>query len=128
MRRFVLVMTGAALLGGPALAQHASGSVPAPAARPAPATATAATAHVPYTLETPILTLMEDPRTLAFLDKHLPGLSARMRDEEVATIFGSTSLDDMSKDPDHGRALTPDVMVRLAKLLADAQADTQPAT
>lgn len=130
MRRFVSAMIGAALLAGPAAAQHPGGQALAPSAatRTAPGPTPSAPAHAPYTLETPILVLMEDPRTLAFLDKHLPGLSERMRDEEVATIFGDTSLDDMSKDPDHGRALTPEVMAKLAKLLADAQAAPLPAS
>ena len=87
----------------------------------------AAKPHPKFTMETPILQLMEDPRTLAFLDKHLPGLSERMRDPEVANLFANTSLDHMSKDPDHGRALTPSVMTKLAAGLEEAQAQPQPA-
>jgi hypothetical protein len=108
MRTLALIVA-AALVAGPALGQ-------APAAAPK-------TSHAPYTLETPILTLMEDPRTLKFLDDHLPGLSERMRDPEVAQLFGDSSLADMSKDADHGRMLTPEVMAKLAGLLAEAQAE-----
>lgn len=75
-----------------------------------------------YTLETPIHELMEDPRTLAFLDKHFPGLSERMRDPEIGTMFAGVSIQGLSIDPDHGRALTPEVMQKLAKALEEAQA------
>jgi hypothetical protein len=112
MRIAVLALMALALAGGSASAQP----------KPEPS----AGAHPKYTLETPILVLMEDPRTLAVLDKHLPGLSERMRDPEVATIFSNTSLDDMSKDPDHGRALTTERMARLAAALEAAQAEPQP--
>jgi hypothetical protein len=81
----------------------------APAARPR------------HTLDTPIETLMEDPVTLAWLDRHFPGLSERMRDPEVATIFAGVSIEGLSIDPDHGRALTPEVMAKLAASLEKAQ-------
>ena len=95
-----------------------------PANPPPPATAGP---HAPYTLETPIETLMADPVTLAWLDKHFPGLTERLRDPEVATIFAGSSIDDMAKDPDHGRALTPEVMAKLKVSLEQAQA-AAPAT
>lgn len=66
-----------------------------------------------YTLDTPIEQLMEDPVTLAWLDRHFPGLSERMRDPEVATIFAGVSIEGLAMDPDHGRALTPEVMAKL---------------
>lgn len=126
MRTLLLALTALTLSGGAAAAQHAAApAANAGASAPAPG---AVKPHPKYTLETPILELMEDPRTLAFLDKHLPGLSERMRDPEVATIFANTSLDDMSKDPDHGRALTPEVMAKLAVLLEQAQAEPLPAS
>ena len=130
MRRFVLAMIGAALLASPAPAQHPGGQALAPsaAAKTAPAPASSATAHAPYTLETPIEDLMADPVTLAWLDKHFPGLSERMRDEEVATLFAGVSIQGLSIDPDHGRALTPDVMAKLAVSLAQAQAEPKPAS
>ena len=106
----------AALLSGPAFAQ------PAPAAPP-----TAAKAPPRYTLDTPIHELMEDPRTLAFLDKHFPGMSERMRDPEVGTLFAGVSIRGLSIDPDHGRALTPAVMEKLAVALEKAQAEPAPA-
>ena len=81
-----------------------------------------------YTLETPIHDLMEDPRTLAFLEEHLPGLSERMRDPEIGTMFAGVSIQGLSIDPDHGRALTPEVMAKLAKALEDAQATPAPAS
>jgi hypothetical protein len=102
-----------ALAGAPALAQPAA---PSPAARP----------HAPYTLDTPIEVLMADPVTLKWLDAHFPGLSERMRDEEVATIFAGVSIQGLSIDPDHGKALTPDVMAKLAVSLEQAQ-KAQPA-
>ena len=86
-----------------------------------------ATAHPKYTLETPIHTLMEDPVTLAWLDKHFPGMSERMRDPEVGTIFAGVSIQGLSLDPDHGRALTPEVMAKLAASLEAAQSGAQPA-
>lgn len=81
-----------------------------------------APSHAPYTLETPIHTLMEDPLTLAWLDKHFPGMSERMRDPEVATLFDGVSIQGLSIDPDHGRALTPEVMAKLKVSLEAAQA------
>ena len=119
MRSFILAGAVLALAAGAALAE--------PKAEPKTAAAAApAKTHAKYTLETPILELMDDPRTLAFLDKHMPGLSERMRDPEVATIFANSSIDDMSKDPDHGRMLTPAVMAKLAVALEQAQAEPAP--
>lgn len=80
-----------------------------------------------YTLDTPIHELMENPQTLAWLDRHFPGLSERMRDPEVGTMFAGVSIHGLSIDPDHGRALTPDVMARLKVSLEKAQADPVPA-
>ncbi|MBL8554290.1 MAG: hypothetical protein JNL41_08430 [Phenylobacterium sp.] len=97
---------------------------PTASAQPeAPAPAPAARPHATYTLETPIHTLMEDPVTLAWLDRHFPGMSARMRDPEVGTLFDGVSIQGLSIDPDHGRALTPEVMAKLAVSLEKAQAD-----
>lgn len=110
----VLAMAFLAFAGAPALAQSAPPDA-AKAARPK------------YTLETPIHTLMEDPRTLAFLDKHFPGLSERMMDPEIGTIFAGVSIQGLSIDPDHGRALTPAVMAKLAVALEAAQAEPAPA-
>lgn len=98
-----------AFAAAPALAQPTPSP---PAARP----------HAPYTLETPIEVLMQDPVTLAWLDAHFPGLSERMRDEEVATLFAGVSIEGLSIDPDHGKALTPEVMAKLKVSLAQAQA------
>ena len=112
MQTLALALLAGVLAASPAAAQPAT---------PAPPPATA-TPHAKYTLETPIETLMADPGTLAWLDKHFPGLSERMRDPEVATIFAGSSIDDMSKDPDHGRALTPEVMTKLKVSLEQAQA------
>ena len=117
MRTLALALLAGALAASPAAAQPATPEPPPVAAKP----------HAPYPLETPIETLMEDPVTLAWLDKHFPGLTERMRDPEVATIFAGSSIDDMSKDPDHGRALTPEVMAKLKVSLEQAQAAT-PAT
>src|SRR4051812_27002256 len=105
MRRFLAPLAVLMLSGGMAHAE-----APEPPASAAPAVV----AHAPYTLETPIETLMEDPVTLAWLDKHFPGLSERMRDPEVATLFADVSIEGLSIDPDHGRGLTPDVMAKLA--------------
>ena len=98
------------------LAAIAASIVAAPAAAEAP--------KPRYTLETPIHELMEDPRTLAFLDKHFPGLSERMRDPEIGTMFAGVSIYELSIDPDHGRALTPEVMEKLARALEEAQAES----
>ena len=117
MRTLAFALVASALLAAPPAAQP-----PAPAA---PAAA-AVKPHAPYTLETPIEVLMEDPVTLAWLDKHFPGLTERLRDPEVATIFAGSSIDDMSKDPDHGRALTPEVMAKLKVSLEQAQAAAKP--
>jgi hypothetical protein len=125
----ILIILAAGLVGMPAVAQPAArGASDAPVvwgsgARirvEAPQAAPVA-AHAPYTLETPIETLMEDPVTLKWLDAHFPGLSERMRDPEVATVFAGTSIQDLSIDPDHGRGLTPEVMAKLAVSLAAAQ-------
>ena len=113
MRILAFSVVMLALAAPPALAQPAA---PAPAA-PTPT----GKPHAPYTLETPIEVLMADPVTLAWLDAHFPGLSERMRDEEVATIFAGVSIQGLSIDPDHGRALTPDVMAKLAVSLEQAQ-------
>lgn len=118
MRRSMLALAMLGVCCGGALAE--------PAAEPAAPASASPRAHAKYTLATPILELMEDPRTLAFLDRHLPGLSERMRDPEVATIFANTSLEDLSKDPDHGRGLTPEVMAKLAARLDAAQAGPAP--
>jgi hypothetical protein len=120
MRTLVLALAAAALCGGPAFAQHAPPAKASPAG-PA-ATRPAAPAQAKYTLETPIHELMEDPRMLAWLDKHFPGLSERMSDPEVGTLFAGVSIQGLSIDPDHGRALTPEVMAKLAASLEKAQA------
>ncbi len=79
-----------------------------------------------HTLDTPIHVLMDDPRTLAFLDKHFPGMSDRMSDPEIGAMFAGVSLQGLSIDPDHGRTLTPEVMARLAVALEKAQAEPSP--
>jgi len=101
MRMFTLMLAAAVLAAGPAPAQ--------------------APAKPKYTLETPIHDLMEDPKMLAWLDKHFPGLSERMQDPEVGTIFAGVSIHGLSIDPDHGRALTPEVMARLKASIEKAQ-------
>jgi hypothetical protein len=72
MRTLALGLVAALLVSGPALAQS-------PPAKPR------------YTLETPIHDLMEDARMLAWLDKHFPGLSERMSDPEVGTLFAGSA-------------------------------------
>jgi hypothetical protein len=117
MRMPVLVFA-ALLAAGPALAEAPAAPAPVPA-------------HAPYTLDTPIEVLMEDPVTLAWLDAHFPGLSERMTDPEVGTLFAGVSIQGLSIDPDHGRALTPEVMAKLAVSLAKAQSEpaaAKPAT
>ena len=109
--RIAILALGLLALAPTALAQPQP-QPPAPAAGP----------HAPYTLETPIHTLMEDPVTLAWLDRHFPGMSERMRDPEVGTLFDGVSIQGLSIDPDHGRALTPEVMAKLAVSLEKAQA------
>lgn len=128
MRIPACALVAAILTAGPAAAQHPGGP-PAGAApkAAAPAPPGPARAHAPYTLDTPIQDLMADPVTLVWLDKHFPGLSERMKDEEVATLFDGVSIQGLSIDPDHGKALTPEVMAKLAVSLAQAQAAT-PAT
>ena len=121
MRTTALALWLLALSAGAALAQHG----PRPAAAPPPSVEPGKP-HPKYTLDTPIHELMEDPRTLAFLDKHFPGLSERMRDPEVGTIFAGVSIQGLSIDPDHGRALTPAVMAKLAVALEAAQAEPAP--
>ncbi|TAL30671.1 hypothetical protein [Phenylobacterium sp.] len=102
MRRLVLALAAGFLVFGPAAAQ------------PTPASPK-------YTLETPIHELMEDPKMLAWLDRHFPGLSERMRDPEVGALFAGVSIQGLSIDPDHGRALTPEVMAKLKVSLEKAQ-------
>lgn len=102
MRTLALALI-VALLAGPAAAQTA----------PTPR----------YTLDTPIHELMEDPKMLAWLDRHFPGLSERMRDPEVGTLFAGVSIQGLSIDPDHGRGLTPEVMAKLKLSLEKAQAE-----
>jgi hypothetical protein len=118
MRPLALALAAATLVAGPVLAQ------PVP-----PAKATPPAAAVPkgkYTLDTPIHQLMEDPRMLAWLDKHFPGLSERMSDPEVGTLFAGVSIQGLAIDPDHGRALTPAVMAKLAVSLEKAQGEAPP--
>ena len=124
MRMLALVLAAAALCSGPALAQHAPAAKASPGGPTGPKPAAPTTAK--YTLDTPIHELMEDPRTLAFLDRHFPGLSERMRDPEVGTLFAGVSIQGLSIDPDHGRALTPEVMAKLAVALEKAQAEPAP--
>ena len=106
MRTLALMLAAAALAVGPASAQ--------------------APAKPKYTLETPIHDLMEDPKMLAWLDKHFPGLSERMQDPEVGTLFAGVSIYGLSIDPDHGRALTPEVMAKLKASIEKEQ--EEPAT
>lgn len=119
MRTLSLAVGLLALSAGATLAQQSPPTAATTAAQPAKP-------HEKYTLDTPIHDLMEDPRTLAFLDKHFPGLSERMRDPEVGTIFAGVSIQGLSMDPDHGRALTPAVMAKLAVALEAAQAAPAP--
>lgn len=114
MRTLVLGLTMLILAAGAAVAE--------PKAEPAAPASAPAKAHPKYTLDTPIHTLMEDPRMLVWLDKHFPGMSERMRDPEVGTLFDGVSIQGLSIDPDHGRALTPEVMAKLARSLEAAQA------
>lgn len=113
MRTLALVLAAVAIAAGPAAAQPPA---MAPAAKPQ-------AAKPKYTLETPIHELMEDPKMLAWLDKHFPGLSERMSDPEVGTLFAGVSIQGLSIDPDHGRALTPEVMARLKASIEKAQAE-----
>ena len=101
MRKLALAVAGVLLIGG--------GSALGQPAKPK------------YTLETPIHDLMEDPKMLAWLDRHFPGLSERMSDPEVGTLFAGVSIQGLSIDPDHGRALTPEVMAKLKVSLEKAQ-------
>jgi hypothetical protein len=118
MRMLALVLA-AVLVAGPVVAQ------PPPAD---PAAAKAPAVKPKYTLETPIHELMEDPKMLAWLDRHFPGLSERMSDPEVGALFAGVSIQGLSIDPDHGRALTPEVMAKLAVSLEKAQAQAAPAS
>jgi hypothetical protein len=119
MRTLVLVLAAAVLCSGPAIAQ----TTPAAKASPTGGGATRPAVKAKYTLETPIHDLMEDSKMLAWLDRHFPGLSERMRDPEVGTMFAGVSIHGLSIDPDHGRALTPEVMAKLAISLEKAQAE-----
>lgn len=110
MRTFVLTLALSLVAAPAALTQ-------------APAAAPPAAPEVKYTLDTPIHELMENPVTLAWLDRHFPGMSERMRDPEVGTIFAGVSIEGLSIDPDHGRALTPEVMARLKVSLEKALAE-----
>lgn len=116
MRTLILALAVLALAAPAAMAEPDSAATPPAAAIP----------HAKYTLETPIHTLMEDPVTLKWLDKHFPGLSERMRDPEVGTLFDGVSIQGLSIDPDHGRALTPDVMAKLSVSLEKAQSEAAP--
>ena len=109
MRTLTLALLAACLLAAPVAAQPA---------KPPPK----------YTLETPIHDLMEDPKMLAWLDKTFPGMSERMRDPEVGTLFAGVSIYGLSIDPDHGRALTPEVMAKLKVSLEKAQEEPAPAS
>lgn len=114
MRTLALVLAAAALAAGPAAAQKPTGK----------AAAAAPTAKaLRYSLDTPIHELMEDPKMLAWLDRHFPGLSERMSDPEVGTLFAGVSIQGLSIDPDHGRALTPEVMAKLKASIEKAQAE-----
>jgi hypothetical protein len=122
MRPLVLALAVAACGAGPALAQTSGpGANGGKAPQAAPAKPAAK-----YTLETPIEELMENPVTLAWLDRHFPGLSERMKDPEVATLFAGVSIEGLSIDPDHGRALTPEVMAKLKASLEKAQTEAAP--
>ena len=122
MRRLAFVLASAVAIAAPATAQPQTLRTDLPEQRPASPPPAAAKPHAPYTLDTPIEDLMADPVTLKWLDAHFPGLSERMRDEEVATIFAGVSIQGLSIDPDHGRALTPEVMAKLKVSLEQAQA------
>lgn len=89
----------------------ATESPPAPAEAPTPAAA-ASTTHAHFSLDTPIVDLLADPRAKAVLDKDMPGLS----DDENLSKFQALSLRRLA--PLSGGQMTAELMGKLAYDLA----------
>jgi hypothetical protein len=77
------------------------------------------------TIDTPLLQLIDDPRTRPVLEKHLGELVRHMLEsEETARFFGESTPRDLTLDP-HVRGFTVERLQRLEKDLLAAQSPAQ---
>ena len=75
----------------------------------------------PLTIDSPILDLLEDPRTKPVVERHLPKLSARLlEDSSAAELLGGSSPRELSVDS-HVRGITEGILQRLQSDLLAAQ-------
>lgn len=110
--KIVVLSIAATLSATPVLAQdhsnHAGHAAPAAQAAPAPSAAKPADAAAKgLTLDTPIETLVADPRAKAAVDAAVPGVTAHPSYE----MFKSMSFNQLQ--PMAPQQLTPDVMAKL---------------
>jgi hypothetical protein len=69
-----------------------------------------------------LMELAQNPVTASVLNKRMPGLVERLlENEEVATIFGGSTLRNLVVDP-HFKGLTPAIVDKIDLELAAAQA------
>jgi hypothetical protein len=74
-------------------------------------------------IDTPILELLEDPRTRPVIERHLPQLAKRMlEDSSAAELLGSSSPRELSIDP-HVRGITAAMLKAIQADLTAAQKD-----
>lgn len=112
------------LIGGAAAALGLAGA--ATAAPPAPSAPGAVVAPARLSVDTPLIQLIEDPRTEPVISRRFPGMIERFKENpESLQIFGGSSIRDMVADP-HVRGLTPAIVEKIDAELAAAQAAPAP--
>lgn len=76
--------------------------------------------------ESTLMELAQNEATAAVLKKRMPGLVERlMENEESAQIFGGAKFRDLVTDP-HFRGLTPEIVEKIDREFAAAQAVAAP--
>ena len=108
MKLAIIAAVSLAAVAAPALAQdHAGHTMPAAA----PATATAGTA-AKFTLDTPLETIVADPKGKAVIDADLPGVTSH----EMYEMFKGMTLNQLA--PMSEGKITPEALQKTAADLA----------
>ena len=82
-----------------------------------------ASATAAPTINTPILTLLENPVARAIVEKHLPNLvKALDEDYDAADFLGASSLKELSIDDDHVIGFDEGLLLTLKRELKSAAA------
>ena len=77
--------------------------------------------QAPMSVDTPILDLLQDPRTRPVVERHLPQLAKKLQEDQSAAEFlGNSTVRELSADP-HVRGITEEILTRLRADLLAAQ-------